>query len=90
MSNTPSDKIGYHAAEIKKGIVGEISKIQEELDELVDAWNQDCKVMSLVELADMLGAIDAFLEVHFPGFGLYDLIKMSNITKRAFRNGFRT
>lgn len=92
MTNIPQQdkKIGYHVVEIQKGILGEISKIQEELDELSDAMNQDCKVMALIELADMLGAMDAFLKTHFSGFNINDLIKMSNITKRAFENGLRT
>ena len=85
-----NEKIGYHTYAITKGKLGNISKIQEELDELKDASNQECKIMALVELADMLGAIEAYMVVNLPGFTLNDLIKMKDITKRAFENGFRT
>lgn len=83
------DKPGYHLTEIPKGALGRISKIQEELDELRDAMDQDCKVMALVELSDMIGAVQAYLDNHFPGFTVQDLITFSQITKRAFENGHR-
>lgn len=83
------DKPGYHLTEIPKGDLGCISKIQEELDELKDAMNQGCKVMALVELSDMIGAVQAYLDNHFPGFTVQDLITFSQITKRAFENGHR-
>ena len=41
---------GYHITEIKKGELGEISKLQEELDELKDAHAQQCKQDSEVLL----------------------------------------
>lgn len=81
--------MGYHLKEIAKGKLGELSKIEEELREAEDAEDQDCKVMVLVELSDMLGAIEAYLEKHFPDFRLEDLKKMSDITRRAFRTGAR-
>lgn len=80
---------GYHVTVIKKGELGEISKIKEEVDELVDAELQGCKVMVLVELADLLGAVDAYLEKKKYGITLEDLHVMSRITKRAFVNGHR-
>jgi len=45
--------------------------------------------MILVELSDILGAIEAYLDKHHPGMKLDDLKKMSDITKRAFINGRR-
>lgn len=45
--------------------------------------------MLLVELSDMLGAIEAYLEKHTPGITLDDLRSMSDITRRAFRTGAR-
>ncbi len=84
-----SEKNGYHVRNIKKGIIGEISKIQEELDELLDAKEQDSKIMELVELSDLIGAVELYLEKYHPDINIQDLIKMSNITKRAFKNGHR-
>lgn len=82
-------EFGYHVTEIQKGTLGEISKIQEELDELKDADKQGVRIMALVELSDLVGAIESYLETHFPEVNMEDLMKMSNVTKRAFRNGRR-
>lgn len=83
---------GYHLAssKISRGELGEISKIQEELDELRDAMTQDCRIMALLELSDMLGAVELYLERYFPGFTITDLLTMQRITKRAFLNGARS
>lgn len=79
--------MGYHIAKIKKGKIGEISKIQEELDELKDAVAQDCKIMAAVELSDLYGAIRLYAETQ--GLTMKDLEKMSQITERAFKSGAR-
>lgn len=42
--------------------------------------------MLLVELSDLIGAIELYLEKNFSSFSLQDLIIMSNITKRARNN----
>lgn len=83
------DKPGYHLRRITKGVVGEPSKIREELDEFMDAMDQNVSIMGLVELADMIGAVEAFLEKHHPSISLSDLKAMSDVTKRAFINGRR-
>lgn len=82
---------GYHLAssQIHKGELGETSKIQEELDELSDAIAQECRIMALLELSDLVGAIELFLEKHFSEFTIEDLLRMQRITKRAFQNGVR-
>ena len=80
---------GYHVTPIQKGELGESSKILEEVEELIDAERQGCRVMSLLELADLLGAIEAYLEKKKYGCTLDDLKIMSRITKRAFVNGHR-
>lgn len=80
---------GYHLDSIEKGVNGESSKIQEELDELKDAEKQGVTVMQLVELSDLIGSIELYLEKHFPYVTLDDLIKMKDVTKRAFINGKR-
>ena len=80
---------GYHLKTIVKGTLGELSKIQEELDELKDAEEQGCKIMQLVELSDLYGAIDHYLGKYFPNISIDDLSKMSYITERAFLAGQR-
>lgn len=80
---------GYHLSEIQKGTFGEVSKIKEEVAELEDAIVQGAKVMALVELSDLIGAIEGFLKNYFPDITLEDLFIMSKITKRAFENGER-
>jgi hypothetical protein len=81
---------GYHLRAIARGRLGELSKIQEELDEAHDAWAQGSKVMALVELSDLVGALEAVLVKHFPGMTLTDLQHFAGITRRAFENGHRT
>lgn len=88
--NTLSKKLsGYHVTDIKKGVLGSSSKIQEELDELIDAESQKNKILALNELSDIIGAIDAYLSQNFSEISLDDLIKMSNATKSAFSSGVR-
>lgn len=81
---------GYHLKVIPKGDLGELSKIQEELDEAVDAEEQGVSVMVLVELSDLVGAVEAYLAKHHPGTTLEDLQKMAAVTRRAFQSGRRT
>lgn len=82
-------KPGYHTKPIAKGVLGEASKITEEHDEFQDAVAQGVKVMALVELSDMIGAVQAYLDKHHAGTTLDDLIAMNHVTARAFRNGRR-
>jgi hypothetical protein len=80
---------GYHVKDIERGVFGEASKIREELEEFLDALDQNCKLMALIELSDLIGAIKGYLEKHAPGWTLSELDIMSEITKRAFKNGYR-
>lgn len=80
---------GYHLTNIPRGEMGEASKIKEEMDEFMDSILQDASIMALVELADMIGAITAYLAKHHPSITIDDLIKMQSITERAFKNGYR-
>lgn len=50
--------MGFHKREIKKSVYGELSKIQEELEEAFDAEEQGQDLMLLIELSDMVGAIE--------------------------------
>ena len=81
--------MGYHIAEIKKGKFGDISKLQEELDELKDCEDQQNKIMALVELSDLYGAIKGYLVKHIPSMTMEDLRIMSEATERAFKDGTR-
>lgn len=83
------DNPGYHITPISKGEIGEVSKIVEEAFELRDAHLQGVKLMELIEVSDIYGATEAYLEKHHPSMSMDDIIKMSNITRRAFRNGHR-
>lgn len=50
-------KPGYHINVIEKGVLGEFSKIKEEYLECMDAFEQFCVIMALVEMTDLLGAM---------------------------------
>lgn len=79
----------YHVQEIPSGEYGEVSKILEEVLELQDAEEQGAKLMALNELADIIGAVQGYLERHHPSFTLSDLLKMTELTARAFKSGHR-
>ena len=81
--------MGYHVATIQKGVLGESSKLQEEIDELKDAEAQGARLMALCELADLVGAIGAYLEHNYPGWSMEDLQKMATATTSAFKEGTR-
>ena len=81
--------MGYHLRKIKKGTFGEISKIEEELDELKEALEQDNKIMAMCELSDVYGSLEGYLEKHFPDLTMEDLKTMSDATIRAFKDGDR-
>lgn len=51
---------GYHLKEIPRGTLGEFSKIQEEFNEFIDAHEQKCKLMELLELSDLVGCVKLF------------------------------
>ena len=59
----------------------------EELEEYMDAVDQHCKIMAMHELSDVYGALEALAEKH--SLTMEDLKSMSDITKRAFKNGRR-
>ncbi len=54
--------MSYHLKKIKKGEIGKISKVQEEVLEYMDAEKQKCKIMQELELADIYGALEAVAE----------------------------
>ena len=79
--------MGYHHRSIKAGVLGEISKVEEEVAEFIDAQEQDNKVLQICELCDIYGALEAVAEKF--GLNMNDLRKMSNATKSAFQDGER-
>ena len=79
--------MGYHNRKIKKGILGEFSKIEEEFQELQDGHQQGNKLLELCELADLQGAIEAYVARY--NLTLEDLNAMKELTKRAFKDGSR-
>lgn len=81
--------MGYHKKEIQKGVLGFSSKIQEELDELKDAEDQGAQILILNELADLYGALSTYVEYQFPWLKMEDIVKMSELTKSAFKDGHR-
>lgn len=79
--------MGYHLTEIEKGELGEFSKIKEEFLEAKDSFAQGNPIMTLLELSDLIGAIEAYAINH--NMSLEDIIKMKDATKRAFKVGRR-
>lgn len=79
--------MGYHTTEIEKGVLGESSKLVEELLELLDAEYQGCRLMALVEASDLYGALKFWAEKN--GSSIDELKKMSEITERVFQEGDR-
>lgn len=71
-----------------RGVLGEPSKIREELEELEDAIEQGCKILVLCELADIYGALEAVAN-HY-GVSVTDVAQMAELTKSAFLDGTRT
>lgn len=78
---------GYHVRAIAKGVLGKPSKIREELEELEDAEAQGVRLMAMVEMADLYGALRACAKEY--GLTMEDLSRMSDVTERAFANGHR-
>ena len=84
-------KAGYHMEEIPRGVYGELSKVIEEAAELKDAMEQGNKLMVLIELSDIIGAIDGYLDKYYTGRSMTidNLITMAFTTKRVFESGYR-
>lgn len=80
-------KLGYHLRHIPRGILGTVSKIREELEEVEDATIQKNNILQLVELSDLYGAIEHCVESK--GHTMKDLENMAAATRRAFTAGER-
>lgn len=82
------ENTGYHIRNISKGVLGEFSKITEEYTELLDAYEQNNKVLQICELTDLIGAIKHFAKDKF-NLSLDDLISFNDLTENAFKSGKR-
>lgn len=80
---------GYHVLQIEKGVYGEPSKIREETEEFLDAVQQQNPILALVELSDLMGAIQGYLNTTHPNVDIHDLINMAYLTEKAFKDGTR-
>ena len=82
--------MGYHKRTIEKGVYGHSSKILEEVFELIDAEEQNLRIMALVELSDIVGSIAGYIETHYPDIKMSDLFEMAEATQSAFKDGDRS
>jgi hypothetical protein len=80
--------MGYHVNKIDKGELGKFSKVVEEFQELLDANEQGNPILELCELADIIGAIEAYTTTQY-NITLENLIEMKERTKEAFQEGKR-
>lgn len=79
--------MSYHLDKIDKGVYGERSKIVEEFQEWQDSYKQSNPIMELVELSDLIGAIEAYISKY--NLTLKDLIVMKDVTNKAFISRYR-
>ena len=71
----------FHKKNITKGIYGELSKIQEELDEAFEAQEQNQELMLLIELSDIIGAVEGVSKKY--GFTIEQLLQFSRLRSRV-------
>ncbi len=74
----------WHNKDIEKGVYGEFSKVIEETQEASDALEQNNYLMYLIELSDIVGAIEGIAENY--NLSLEDLINFSNKVKESKKN----
>jgi len=74
----------YHEVEIPKGEYGELSKVQEELLEAMDADKRGHDIMLLIELSDLVGAVAGVAEKRF-GFSIEQLVKFAKLRSSVAR-----
>jgi hypothetical protein len=73
-----------HKINIPKGEYGEFSKIEEEFLELKDAFQQESKILQMIEISDLYGAIEGFCEKN--GFDFNEVIRFSNMVRSDRKN----
>jgi len=76
------EKSPFHTKPIEKGEYGELSKIQEELDEAFDAQEQKDDLMLLIELADIIGAVEGVAKGKY-GFTIEQLLTFARTRSKV-------
>lgn len=68
-SDTPATTISefsFHKRPIApEGVLGEFSKIEEEVDEMREGIEQGDRMLVLIELCDLLGAVDEYAKKQY-------------------------
>jgi hypothetical protein len=77
----------FHKREIKKGVYGDLSKIQEELDEAYDSEEQGQDLMLLIELSDIVGACAGVAKKY--GLSLDQLVTFAKLRSEVAENELR-
>jgi len=73
----------FHVHPVREGTYGELSKIQEELDEALDAETRGQELLLMIELADIIGAVAGVAERY--GYTLESLIQFSELVRSVRR-----
>lgn len=73
--------MGYHVRKIEKGTYGTLSKVVEELEEAIDAYEQGQDLMLLIELSDIIGAVEGVAKKY--GMGLDQLHTFAKLRSKV-------
>jgi len=79
---------GYHLRDLPRSPHGSAGKVVEEALELAEAVEQGASIMALCECADVVSALRGYLRAEH-GESFEDVVKMADVTERAFRSGRR-
>lgn len=71
----------FHNREISKGVLGELSKVREELEEAEDALDQQNDILLILELADLVGAVGLVSEKY--GISLDQLVTFAKLRRKV-------
>lgn len=77
--------MGYHIRNIPRGTLGEWSKVSEEIEEIIDALEQNLKPMVLIELCDCLGAVRSTLDGN-SGFKFENLVYIISTGRNQYQS----
>lgn len=80
---------GYHLRDIPRSPHGTAGKVVEEAMELAEAAEQSVSIMELCECADVVSALRGYLRAQHPHVSFGDIVKMADVTERAFASGRR-
>jgi len=77
--------MGYHIRNITRGTLGEWSKVSEEIEEIIDALEQNLKPMVLIELCDCLGALKS-VSIKMGDFGFENYLYVSSTERNIYQS----